>query len=235
MENEKTLSDIIQEAADEGHDLRLVERIKSGKEATVYRVVFDGRGLAMKVYADPERRAFDNAGAYLQNRFYKTRSHARAVAKGGKFGQKLRHQNWIKREFYLLEKLHERGAAIPEPVALIGPSILMEFIGDEQRAAPSLTEVELTKAEAERAWRDIVRSVKLFWDEGVVHADLSAFNVLWWRDKPVIIDFPQAVDRRTHPDAESLLRRDVGNMARYFNKYFAIDEAAIFQTMQTNS
>ena len=223
MLNTEELQNIVQEAASAGHVLEVVEQIRSGKEATVYRVMFDGRMLAMKVYADPERRDFDNADAYLQNKFYKTRSHARAVAKGGKFGKKLRHENWIKREFFLLESLYGQGASIPEPVAHIGDAIVMEFIGDEESAAPPLTEVKLTESEARSAYDKIVKSVEIFWQAGIVHADLSAYNILWWKSQPIIIDFPQSIDRRTHPDAFSLLERDARNVVKYFQKYFEVD------------
>jgi len=223
MLNSADIQNVVQEATSTGHVLEVVEQIRSGKEATVYRVMFDGTMLAMKVYTDPERRDFNNADAYLQNKFYKTRSHTRAVAKGGKFGKKLRHENWIKREFFLLENVFGLGASIPEPVAHIGSAILMEFIGDEQAAAPPMSEVHLNEKQAQSAFDKIVKSMKIFWDAGIVHADLSAYNVLWWKNQPVIIDFPQSIDRRTHPDSLSLLERDVMNVAKYFQKYFDVD------------
>lgn len=223
MRQDDGIQEVLQEATDTGHVLEIVEKIRSGKEATVYRVIFDGTVLAMKVYTDPERRDFGNADSYLQNKFYKYGSHARAVAKGGKFGKRLRHDNWIKREFYLLKKLYALGATIPKPVAHIGDAILMDFVGDNRAAAPQLSEVRLTDEEARLAFHDIMQSVEIFWLAGAVHADLSAYNILWWRGRSVIIDFPQSVDTRTHPDAKALLERDVRNMAQYFKKYFDVD------------
>ena len=103
---------IIEAAEKEGHTLEIISAVKSGKEAEVYQVLFDGILSAMKVYKNPEERSFKNTDQYLSGKYYKTKSHQKAIAKGNKFGRQLKHSNWIAREFLILKKLHTAGTAI---------------------------------------------------------------------------------------------------------------------------
>lgn len=228
-----SLEKIIEEVEKDGQTLEIISTIKKGKEAMVYKVLLDGYVLAMKVYIDPEHRAFKKTNEYLAGKFYKTKSHGRAVAKGGKFGKKLRHENWIRREFYMLENLFQGGALVPKPIKQVQDTILMEFIGDDHTAAPRLIDVVLTKEQANAALKSILDTVKILWNCGVVHADLSPYNILWWNNTPYLIDFPQSLDTRTHPNPESILERDLRNIIKYFKKYLPVDEETIMKEFLT--
>lgn len=190
--------------------------IKSGKEAVVCRVLFDDSLAAMKIYKDPEHRNFTQVGAYLAGKHYKHESERRAVAKKNRFGKKLQHSNWVKREFFLLNKLFKAGASIPRPIAQIENTIVMELLGNAEEAAPRLSDITLDSIQAQDAYNKILKSIDLFWEEGIVHGDLSPYNVLWWKSKPYIIDFPQSIDIRQHPHPEELLERDKANIKKYF-------------------
>jgi len=223
MPSNANLDYIIEQTHKIGHKVEVISGIKSGKEAVVYRAKLDGRLVAMKVYKNPEERNFKNTGAYLLGKFYRRLSERRAVAKDNKFAKKLKHQNWVKREFSMLKKLYESGANIPEPILQIDEAIFMELLGDETSVAPSLCDIKLEKEEAKKAFNSVIKSIEIFWDFGIVHADLSEFNILWWNSRPYIIDFPQSIDRRTHPNPEELLDRDIKNVTKYFSRYMDID------------
>ncbi len=213
--------DFFSRRADEldGHTVVYLSDIKSGKEAVVYKVLFDGELAAMKVYKDPEHRTFTHVGAYLAGKYYKHASERKAVAKNNRFGRKLKHSNWVKREFFLLQSLFKVGARIPKPIALLDTAIVMQLLGDQDTVAQRLSDVELSDTDARAAYEKILATIQLFWEQGIVHGDLSAYNVLWWHAEPYIIDFPQAIDIRRHPEPEQLLERDRNNIARYFSKY----------------
>lgn len=219
MIRNEDLCQIIEQVKKSGHKLEVLSNIKSGKEATVYRVILDGNLVAMKIYTNPEERSFKNMGTYLLGKYYKKPSERRAVAKNNKFAKKLRHKNWVKREFFMLQKLFNNGAIIPRPILQVDNAIFMELLGDINVVAPRLCDIEFNKGEAEKAFKLILNSMKIFWEFGIVHADLSEFNILWWRENPYIIDFPQSVDRRTHPNPREILERDIKNIVNYFSKY----------------
>ena len=141
------------------------------------------------------------------------------------------HQGWIRREFFLLKKLHEMGANVPEVYDWTPESILMEFIGDDE-IAPRLIDVELTKKQAIMAFEAVLKAVKLMLECGVVHSDLSAYNILWWQDKPWIIDLPQAIDMRQNLNRTELLKRDLNNLTAYFSRYFAINDQEIYRKFE---
>jgi RIO kinase 1 len=107
---------------------------------------------------------------------------------------------------------------VPPPVEQIENGYRMAFIGDGDSAAPRLADVELDVVTARRVWRELQRDIQRMLDLDLVHGDLSAFNILWWHERPVIIDFSQAVDAVMHPAARELLRRDVDRTAAYFRR-----------------
>jgi RIO kinase 1 len=115
-------------------------------------------------------------------------------------------------------RLHEAGATVPPPVELLDDGYLMAFIGDEHRAAPRLSEVDLEAPVARRVWDDLVDELAVLVSADRVHGDLSSFNVLWWRERAVLIDFSQTVEIVTHPAAYELLVRDVTTLGRYFTR-----------------
>ena len=225
--NDNNIQHIIDQAKLLNHTIEIISNIRSGKEAVVYRVLLDGNLVAMKLYKHPEERMFNNANQYLEGKYYKAASHRKAMVKGNKFSKRLKHNNWIEREFFMLERLYERGARIPKPLLQIDNAVFMELLGDDEHVAPRLCDVRLSKDEAQKAFKQIIDSVIMFWNDGIVHADLSEYNVLWWNNKPYIIDFPQAIDRRTHPHPHEILDRDLHNITKFFSKYTDVDVAEI--------
>jgi len=214
---------IIEQANKLDHKVEVLSSIKSGKEATVYKVLLDGNLVAMKVYKKPEERSYKNTGEYLAGRYYRSPSQKRVIVKNNRFAKKLKHESWVKREYYMLESLFDSGAIIPRPILLIDDAIFMELLGNMSNVASRLYDVKLEKSEAEKAFISVLNSVEIFWNYGIVHADLSEFNLLWWKSKPYIIDFPQSIDRRTHPNSKELLNRDLENVVKYFSRYIEID------------
>lgn len=221
------INDEIQKLFDEvkrlNHKIEMVSVVKSGKEAIVYKVRLDNQLVAMKLYKKPEERSFQNTEQYLIGKHYKKSSHRKAILKGNKFSQKLKHENWVKREFFMLEKLYGLGAKIPKPIIQIEDAIFMEFLGEDEVVAPRLCDIDLTVSEAKKIFEKIITNMLIFWNFGIVHADLSAYNILWWKNDPYIIDFPQAIDKRTHPNSEEILDRDLKNITKYFSKFIKID------------
>ncbi|MDE3193235.1 MAG: phosphotransferase, partial [Chloroflexota bacterium] len=128
------------------------------------------------------------------------------------------HAVWVAHEWEELVRLHAAGATVPEPVEPIDDGYRMAFIGEGIRAAPRLVDVDLDRATAERVWNVLLGEVAVFLAAERVHGDLSAYNVLWWRERPVVIDLSQTVDAVTHPAALDLLRRDVTSLAAYFRR-----------------
>lgn len=223
----KDLKQILDHANALGHTVEVVSHIKSGKEASVYRALLDGKMVAMKAYKDPTERSFRNNDEYLAGKFYKRSSERKAVAKKNKFGRTLKQDNWIKREFFMLQKLYEAGASIPKPILQVEDAIFMELLGDADGVAPRLIDLELSSREAKRAYQSVIKSMVIFWELGIVHGDLSAYNILWWKSKPFIIDFPQSIDARLHPAARGILERDLKNVSTYFGRYLKIDLADV--------
>jgi len=121
-------------------------------------------------------------------------------------------------EWATLGRLHDAGVTVPPPVERVENGYRMAFIGDGEQAAPRLADVDLDLVTARRVWRELQRDIQRMLDAELVHGDLSAFNILWWHDRPVIIDFSQAVDAVVHPAARDLLRRDVERTAEYFRR-----------------
>ncbi|KKR07437.1 MAG: RIO-like protein kinase [Parcubacteria group bacterium GW2011_GWC2_39_14] len=214
---------ILEQAKKLNHTLEVISEIKSGKEATVYQVLLDGKLLAMKVYKNQEDKTLKNAGQYLSGKHYAKPSQRRATEKGNKFSKKLNYDNWVKREFYILEKLFKLGAQIPEPILQIENAVFMEYLGDKENSAPRLCDLNLSKKEAEAAFPIVLETALIFWNSGIIHADLSPYNILWWKNKPYVIDFPQAIDKRTNPDALKFLERDLQNVVKHFSKFMEID------------
>jgi RIO kinase 1 len=197
--------------------------VKSGKEATVYccsagpRI---GAGLvAAKVYRQLIYRSFKDDSIYRQGRVILDRRMRRAVQKKTKTGRGGGFGLWVNAEFETLKLLHTAGADVPRPYTCSGDTVLMEYVGDEETAAPPLRYARIAPDEAQRLFRRLMRDVELWLSCDRVHGDLSAFNVLYWQGHPVVIDFPQAVDARSNRHAYDLLQRDIGNVCSYFHQY----------------
>ena len=203
----------------------VVALVKPGKEGVVYLARKDGDPpslFAAKVYRDLNHRSFRRDAAYRQGRSTLDERLDRAMARGTRTGVRMRSHLWITQERTALQTLHALGAAVPRFVACTGQAILMEFIGDEDGPAPTLHEVSLPAAEAAEALEQIITNLELFLEAGLVHADLSPYNILYWQGAVRIIDFPQAVGLylggNLNGEAPALLARDIANVCDYFRR-----------------
>ena len=205
-------------------------RVKPGKEATVYclRAHPSTRlGLiAAKIYRPRMFRAMRNDWIYRQGRntldeegkTVRDRRSKLAMRKKTRFGKHLITASWNLNEYQTLSTLHAAGADVPRPIAHGHNCILMEHIGDEQQAAPILQAVHLDPGEARRVFDRLIENVTLFLKCDLIHADLSAYNVLYWDGHATIIDFPQAVDPWKNPSAFALFARDIERLCKYFSR-----------------
>jgi len=197
--------------------------VKSGKEATVYCCqAHSSTGvelLAAKVYRPRNNRGFKNDSIYQEGRLILEGHVRRAVQNKSRFGREVQFGMWIDYEFAALNALYKVGADIPRPLARSGSAILMEYLGDRQEPAPALQNVELSRHEVRPIFEGLMHNIELWLANNYVHADFSAYNVLYWQGQIKIIDFPQAVDPRFNPHAHTLLRRDIENICRYFARY----------------
>ena len=208
--------------------LRLV---KGGKEANVYLCQAHPRTghdlLAAKLYRPRMLRHLKNNALYIEGRFLRDEQgklllgsrEARAMASKTRFGQQLDLAAWIVHEYEIQSQLYEAGGDVPRPVAFGGNTILMEYLGGPVLPAPLLEEVTLMPKEAQPLFERLLYNVELMLTHHLVHADLSAYNVLYWEGAVTIIDFPQVVDARTNPNAFALLKRDVQRVCDYFAGY----------------
>lgn len=213
----------MQEFIDEGAITAILGVVKSGKEATVYRCRagrdFRQRYLAAKVYHDASHRGFKHAAEYQEGRVILNGQIRRAVEKRTETGREFAASMWVNSEFETLSALGYAGADVPEVFAATDKAILMEYLGDESGAAPQLQHATLAREAAETLFERLLWNIELWLGENVVHGDLSAFNVLYAGGRPVVIDFPQAVDPRVAPAARRLLERDIGNICSYFQRH----------------
>lgn len=173
------LADIISAYQAKGYHISLIGQLKSGKEATVYTVRDSDKVFALKVYADPEHRDFSDNKAYLAGKWYRKASVRKAVSQGNSFAKAFLRKSWVRHEFYLLQKLFNAGTAVPRVYDWTTGSILMEFIGDDFVSAPRLIDVILTRAQAATALEILLINIDTMLESGVVHGDLSAYNILW--------------------------------------------------------
>ena len=194
--------------------------LMSGKEAAVY-VVRCGRQLrCAKVYKEADKRSFRQAAEYQEGRKVRNSRQARAMAKGSKYGRKEAEEAWQNAEVAALFRLASAGVRVPKPYDFLDGVLLMELVTDEDgQAAPRLNDVHLEADQAREYHAFIIRQIVLMLCAGLVHGDLSEFNVLLGPDGPVIIDLPQAVDAAANNHAFSMLERDVANMAHYFGRF----------------
>lgn len=210
--------------------LDVVRRVKAGKEATVYACTGHpntGREVvAAKLYREYSLRSAKNTGQYQQGRATldedgnAARSHPRRPDKPdnqrSKRGRDAAQVSWIMHEFTLLQTLHARGGDVPEPIEHSEQALLMEFIGHGRDAAPTLNDVALEPAEAQRLFERVVFNIELLLELGWAHGDLSPYNILHHDGRIVLIDFPQVVDCQNNPRARALFGRDVERVCEYF-------------------
>jgi RIO kinase 1 len=220
----------------------VLARVKGGKEANVYCCqAHPSTGLdlvAAKIYRPRAHRTMRNDAIYREGRLMldeegkgivRGARFKRALAKKTEFGREVMTFTWIEHEYDLMQLLFAEGADVPRPIGHVGSAILMEYFGELNRPAPTLNGVRLaTRREAEAMLERLLWHVELMLRHDRVHGDLSAFNVLCWAGRGVVIDFPQAVVASTNPHAEWLLARDVERLCQYFGRYgIEVDGAAV--------
>ena len=214
----------LQPLLDDGLIDRVLRQLMSGKEAAVYVVECDlEHGTEVrcaKVYKDAQQRSFRQAVDYTENRKTQNSRQARAMNKGTAYGRKAREEAWQSAEVDALYRLAAAGVRVPKPYNFLEGVLLMELVTDaDGNAAPRLNDVEFTPAAARRVHRTLLDEVIRMLLAGVIHGDLSEFNILVAADGPVIIDLPQAVDAAGNNHAKAMLDRDVTNLANYFGRF----------------
>jgi RIO kinase 1 len=230
---------------DEPYEDHPVGTLKSGKEAEIFlverRFASGPRLLAHKRYrprypvkGQLRAEGFSNSTVYRGDSIYKaswflpTRDK-KAVMSGTRYGHELAGRLWPMQEWAMLRRAWESGASVPYPVEQTDHGLMMEFIGDDSQAAPKLAQARLSTADLASAWEQLVDNLRALTTAGVVHADLSAYNLLWWEGRLVIIDLPQAVEFTTNADAYDLLHRDVTNVSDWFTRHgIAEDVEALY-------
>jgi RIO kinase 1 len=196
--------------------------IKSGKEADVHlveRVVGDGGRfnlLAAKRYRDLDERALRKDAKYRAR--LGDRRVDLAIAQGTRAGLSFRAQLWLETEFDALARLWEAGCAVPYPVQKLGVELMMEYLGDEEEAAPRLVNAVAGRSKASKVdlFEQLREQLRIMTSLGIVHGDLSPYNLLVWDDRLYVIDIPQAVDPIQQPEGLAILQRDVENLCKWF-------------------
>lgn len=210
----------LQALMDEGLIDTVVRQLKSGKEADVYVVRCGEETWAAKVYKEANKRGFRQAVDYTENRKVRNSRQARAMAKRTSYGRQQQEAAWQSAEVDALYRLAAAGVRVPRPGNFHDGVLLMELVADEHGdAAPRLNDLAFTEAEARLHHATLIGEVVRMLCAGVIHGDLSEFNVLLAADGPVIIDLPQAVDAAGNNHAPRMLMRDVDNLRRFFGQH----------------
>ncbi len=198
----------------------VLRQLMSGKEATVYVVQCGDEVRCAKVYKEANQRGFHQAVHYTEGRKVKNSRQARAMEKGSRYGRQEQESAWQRSEVDALYKLAAAGVRVPHPFGFYEGVLLMELVTDENgAAAPRLNDLELSPDQARDFHARLIREVVLMLCAGIVHGDLSEFNILVDAQGPVIIDLPQAVDAAANNNASRMLERDVDNLANYFAQF----------------
>jgi len=199
---------------------KVTRQLKSGKEATVYVVQCGDEIRCAKIYKEANQRGFHQAVHYTEGRKIKNSRQARAMEKGSSYGRREQEAAWQRAEVDALYKLAAAGVRVPQPYNFYEGVLLMELVsGDNGEPAPRLNDLELTEQQAREFHTFLIRQVVRMLCAGIVHGDLSEFNVLVDSQGPVIIDLPQAVDAAANNNASRMLERDVENLANYFGQF----------------
>ncbi|MDO9236375.1 MAG: PA4780 family RIO1-like protein kinase [Aquabacterium sp.] len=209
----------LQSLIEEGLIDTVVRQLMSGKEAMVFVVRCGDETRCAKVYKEATHRSFRQAVDYTENRKVKNTRQARAMAKGTRFGRQAQEEAWQSAEVDALYRLAAAGVRVPKPYNFCDGVLLMELVADENGdAAPRLNDVVFTPEEARAHHATLLVEVVRMLAAGVVHGDLSEFNILLSESGPVIIDLPQAVDAAGNNHAQRMLLRDVGNLRDFFGQ-----------------
>jgi RIO kinase 1 len=198
----------------------VLQQLMSGKEATVYVVRCGNELRCAKVYKEANKRNFRQAALYREGRKTKNSRQARAIERGTRYGRKAQEEAWQSVEVDTLYRLAAAGVRVPRPYGFFRGVVLMELLTDaEGNAAPRLSDLVLTQDLALAYHATLIREIVRMLCAGVIHGDLSEYNVLVDRDGPVIIDLPQAVNAAGNNNAASMLQRDADNLTTYFSRF----------------
>ena len=198
----------------------VIRPLMSGKEADVFVVRCGSNIRCAKIYKDSLKRSFKKAAQYTEGRKVRNSRRARAIEKGSKFGRKQQEETWQNAEVDALYKLAHAGVRVPQPYGCFDGVLLMELITDEEgEIAPRLNDVSMSAEQAREDHALVMQYVMRMLCTGLIHGDLSEFNVLVNEEGPVIIDLPQAVDAAANNNAQSMLERDVKNMTDYYGMF----------------
>jgi len=210
----------LQPLFDDGLIDEVIGRLMSGKEADIFIVRCGEHIRCAKVYKDSAKRSFKKAAQYQEGRKVRNGRQARAMEKRSRYGREQQEKIWQNAEIDALSRLSEAGVRVPKTYGCIDGVLLMELVTDEEgNVAPQLGDVSMT---AERANEDhalMMHNIMLMLCAGIVHGDLSEFNVLVDDDGPVVIDLPQAVNAAANNSAQEMFARDVNNMRRFYGQF----------------
>ena len=210
----------LQALIDDGVIDEVLRPLKSGKEAAVYVVRSGDEVRCAKVYKDMAQRSFQQRVQYQEGRKVRGSREARAIGKASKYGRKQQEVAWKNAEVDALYQLRVAGMRVPEPHGYFHGVLVMELVTDaEGFSAPRLGEIELSAEKAREYHRVLVRQVVLMLCCGLIHGDLSAYNVLVGPDGPVVIDFPQVVSAAGNNAARTMLLRDVNNLTAHLGRW----------------
>ena len=210
----------LQPLLDDGIVDDVIRQLKSGKEASVYVVRCGSEIRCAKIYKDMGQRSFQQRAQYQEGRKVRGSRDARAMAKGSRYGRKERESEWKNTEVDALYQLVAAGVRVPQPYGFFSGVLIMELVtGDEGHSAPRLGEVELSPEQAREYHQFLMGQVVRMLCSGLIHGDLSEFNVLIGSQGPVIIDLPQAVNAADNNNAFSMLERDVKNITDALGRF----------------
>lgn len=198
----------------------VVRPLMSGKEAQIYVVVAGGDECVAKVYKEATQRTFKHRAEYTEGRRTLNSRDQRAMSKRSRYGRKQDEAAWRSTEVDMIFRLREAGVRVPEPINFVDGVLVMELVKDaDGDPAPRLGDLSFEASEASEIYRGLLREVVRMLCAGVIHGDLSEFNVLMGADGPVLIDFPQSVDPARNQGARKLLSRDVENLHRFVERF----------------
>jgi RIO kinase 1 len=205
---------------DDGLIDEVIHPLMSGKEADVFVVRCGSDIRCAKIYKDSVKRSFKKAAEYTEGRKVRNSRRARAMEKNSRYGRKQQEETWQNAEVDALYRLANAGVRVPQPYGCFDGVLLMELITDEEgEVAPRLNDVAMPAEQAREDHALVMHYVLRMLSVGIVHGDLSEFNVLVNQDGPVIIDLPQAVDAAANNNAQAMLARDVKNMTDYYGLF----------------
>lgn len=198
----------------------VIRPLMSGKEASVFVVRCGNEIRCAKVYKDANKRSFKQAVTYQEGRKVRNSRRARAMEKGSKYGKKQQEELWQNAEVDALYQLANAGVRVPQPYGCFDGVLLMELVTDDAgNVAPRLNDVAMSPEQAREDHEVVMRDIVRMLCAGIVHGDLSEFNVLVDDYGPVIIDLPQAVNPAANNSAKAMFERDVNNMTRYYANF----------------